>query len=46
MEDICSMETRASRVRVEIRNRIENGFYDGEEVLSRIAERLLDLFGL
>jgi hypothetical protein len=46
MEDTCSMETRASRVRVEIRNRIESGFYDGEEVVTRVAERLLDLFGL
>jgi hypothetical protein len=35
----------ASKIRAEIQERIRNGFYEKDEVLSQIAERILDLFG-
>jgi hypothetical protein len=41
-----SMESGVSRIRAEIRHRVKSGFYDSEEVLNRVAQRLLDLFGL
>lgn len=39
------METGASRIRADISERIQNGFYDSEEVVNRVARKLLDLFG-
>jgi len=40
------LETTASRIRAEIRDRVRSGFYGSEEVISRVARRLLELFGL
>lgn len=40
------MDPGASRVRPDISDRVHSGFYDSEEVVDRVAGRLLDLFGL
>lgn len=41
----CGAEGGASMVKSQIRVRITTGFYESEEVLRRIADRLVDLFG-
>lgn len=45
-QDDHSLEEVASRMRNEIRERIESGFYRSENVIRKVAEKLLDLFGL
>lgn len=42
----CSLEKAAFQTKTQIRQRIESGFYQSEHVIRRIAEKLLDLFGL
>jgi hypothetical protein len=40
------MGATLSRVRTQLHERIKTGFYDSEEVLESIANKMLDLFGL
>jgi len=40
------MGATVNRVRTQLQERITSGFYDSEEVLGRIAGKMLDLFGL
>jgi hypothetical protein len=39
------MKAEISKVRAEIGERLKSGFYESEEVLSDIANRILDLLG-
>jgi len=40
------MSAALNQVRARLQERIRSGFYDSEEVLGSIANRMLDLFGL
>lgn len=40
------MGATLNQVRAQLQERIRSGFYDREEVLGSIANRMLDLFGL
>jgi hypothetical protein len=44
-EGTDDLRSGVSRVTAEIHDRIKSGFYEKDEVVDRIAERLLNLFG-